>query len=90
MLCKGRASSSEGPRFVRYDDLKAAKEKQIAALNAELREKESRVANQKAVLAETKENHEDATAALAADETCAGPSASRGEGTGRSRMDRCT
>merc|ERR1719399_567969 len=47
----------------------AAKEKQIAALQAELREKESRVSSQKAVLAETKENHEDATAALAADET---------------------
>merc|ERR1719305_156500 len=52
-----------------YDELKAAKEKQIAALQSELREKESRVSSQKAVLAETKENHEDATAALAADET---------------------
>jgi len=52
-----------------YEELKAAKEKQIAALQSELREKESRVSSQKAVLAETKENHEDATAALAADET---------------------
>merc|ERR1719160_88245 len=51
-----------------YNELKAAKEKQIAALEAELREKTTRVSTQKGTLAETQENHEDTTAALEADE----------------------
>merc|ERR1719247_3304235 len=63
------STKSEEDSAKTYDELKSVKEKQIAALTSELREKESRVSSQKAVLAETKENHEDATAALAADET---------------------
>jgi len=63
------STKSEEESAKTYDELKSAKEKQIAALTSELREKVSRVSSQKAVLAETKENHEDATAALAADET---------------------
>merc|ERR1719252_285327 len=51
-----------------YEELQAAKEKQIAALEAELREKTTRVSTQKGTLAETQENHEDTTAALEADE----------------------
>merc|ERR1719252_101363 len=51
-----------------YNELKAAKEKQIAALESELREKTTRVSTQKGTLAETQENHEDTSAALEADE----------------------
>lgn len=62
------STKSEEEAEASYEDLKAAKEKQIAALDSELREKETRVAQQKATLSETKENLEDANAALAADE----------------------
>merc|ERR1719478_18675 len=51
-----------------YNELKAAKEKQIAAQESELREKTTRVSTQKGTLAETQENHEDTTSALEADE----------------------
>jgi len=51
-----------------YNELKAAKEKQIAALESELREKTTRVSTQKGTLAETQENHEDTSASLEADE----------------------
>jgi chromosome segregation ATPase len=51
-----------------YNELKAAKEKQIAALESELREKTTRVSTQKGTLAETQENHEDTSTALEADE----------------------
>jgi regulator of replication initiation timing len=51
-----------------YNELKAAKEKQIAAQESELREKTMRVSNQKGMLAEAQENHEDTSAALEADE----------------------
>jgi chromosome segregation ATPase len=62
------STKSEEEAEASYEDLKAAKEKQISALNSELREKETRVAEQKATLSETKENLEDATSALSADE----------------------
>merc|ERR1719353_2020249 len=62
------STKSEADAEQTYEELKAAKEKQIAALESELREKTTRVSTQKGTLAETQENHEDTTAALEADE----------------------
>merc|ERR1719252_558023 len=62
------STKSEDEAETTYNELKAAKEKQIAALEAELREKTTRVSTQKGTLAETQENHEDTSAALEADE----------------------
>jgi regulator of replication initiation timing len=62
------STKSEEDAEKTYNELKAAKEKQIAALESELREKTTRVSTQKGTLAETQENHEDTSAALEADE----------------------
>jgi len=51
-----------------YEQLKSAKAKQVAALTSELREKTERVSAQAAALAAAKENHEDTSNALKADE----------------------
>merc|ERR1719199_265061 len=50
------STKSEADAEQTYEELKAAKEKQIAALESELREKTTRVSTQKGVLAETQEN----------------------------------